>query len=178
MRVERIRASTMREALNKIKERLGEDAVVLHSRSVNGDIEVIAAQDSDQPRTGDTWLDEVLKRDEDLRGERKSNELEMNRKNNNVESGITYNRQGQSKQVNQEKGNPEADKFSKWDKLMNETKDKPIHRDLSHMTIEQLEQATQKATEFSELLRDEIKIGQEQHRLWIEHEKQLETGNA
>lgn len=175
MRVERIKAATLREALSKIKVRLGEDAVVLHSRTVNGEIEVIAAQDSEQSKTGKTWLDEVIKRDEDLRAKQKLNKMKIDKNNQNVESEITYNRQSKGGQTKQEKVKTQTEVDSKCDKLKDETQDKPYHRDLSHLTIEQLEQVTQKATEFSELLRKEIKSGQEQRQLWFEHEKQLDN---
>ena len=179
MRVERIKASTMREALNKIKDKLGEDAVVLHTRNVKDGIEVIAAQDADQPPKDNTWLDEVVQRDKELRAESNSKGLKNTESNQFDHSELSYNRTGKNNQENQVKENEKkssvSDNYSKWDKLMDDIKNRPLHQNLSHMTIEQLELATQKATEFSELLRDEIKTGQEQRRLWVEHEKQLDS---
>lgn len=43
MRVERFKASSMREAMGAIQNKLGEDAVILHSREIGDGIEIIAA---------------------------------------------------------------------------------------------------------------------------------------
>ena len=55
MRVERFKASTMREALAAVKSKLGEDAVILHSRSKDDEVEIIAAREEAQ-KSQDNWL--------------------------------------------------------------------------------------------------------------------------
>ncbi|NOY60345.1 MAG: hypothetical protein GXO75_15655 [Calditrichaeota bacterium] len=48
MRVERFKAATLRGAMKAVKEKLGEDAVILHSKSTNDTVEIIAAVDEPQ----------------------------------------------------------------------------------------------------------------------------------
>ncbi len=48
MRVERFKAATLRGAMKAVKEKLGEDAVILHSKSTKDMIEIIAAVDEPQ----------------------------------------------------------------------------------------------------------------------------------
>lgn len=175
MRVERIKAATMREALNKIKIKLGDDAVVLHSRSVKDGIEVIAARDSEQMKTGNSWLDEVLQRDKDLRAERHDKNLTSKTASSQSDTQ-PYNRSGQKVSAEREKiDTDKEEQSSRWDVLMDDDKQKRPDRALSHLTIEQLEQATRKASEFSEVLHKEMKNEEEQRKLWVEHEKQLDA---
>lgn len=49
MNVRRFRARDMRNAMRQVREQLGEDAVILSSRRVNGGLEVVAAPDGDAP---------------------------------------------------------------------------------------------------------------------------------
>ncbi|HPG37961.1 MAG TPA: hypothetical protein PLP19_06845 [bacterium] len=178
MRVERIKAPTMREALNKIRIKLGDDAVVLHSRSVKDGIEVIAARDSEQIKTGNTWLDEVIKRDKDLRAERKTNDMTAKVETDSKPDLLTYNRTGQQRATEPEQKNyDEKDiQSARWDILMADDKEKKRpDRPLSHLTIEQLEQATQQAADFSQVLHQEMKNEDEQRKLWLDHEKKLDA---
>ncbi|MCC3751685.1 MAG: flagellar biosynthesis protein FlhF, partial [Halorhodospira halophila] len=48
MRIKRIFAANTREALRKVKEQHGPDAVVISSRNVDGGVEVISAVDYDE----------------------------------------------------------------------------------------------------------------------------------
>lgn len=48
MRVERFKAATLRGAMKAVKEKLGEDAVILHSKSTADMVEIIAAVDEPQ----------------------------------------------------------------------------------------------------------------------------------
>jgi len=69
MRVERFKAPDMREAMRQVKEKLGQDAVILHTRTVpnsslfglsrKNEIEIIAAIDQ-TPSNGRLWKPESL----------------------------------------------------------------------------------------------------------------------
>ena len=153
MRVERIKAKTMQEAMEKIKQKLGEDAVILNTRSNRDGIEVIAARDADeQPKTGNSWLDEVIQKDKELRSA-------TNEPQKSVQENLPYDRKGYSGNHAGFDFEPEPKKNSMQDNIAG---------------LEKLEEATRTAREFSDLLKDQIKSSQEQHKLWVEHEKQLD----
>ena len=50
MRVERCVADDMRQAMVKVRQSLGHDALILSNRRVNGQTEIIAAVDDAPPR--------------------------------------------------------------------------------------------------------------------------------
>lgn len=152
MRVERIKAKTMQEAMEKIKQKLGDDAVILNTRSNRDGIEVIAARDADeQTKTGNSWLDEVIQKDKELRSTTKTP-----RKNKDL---LSYDRKGYSDHTLDSEPEPERKTNSIPDNVAG---------------LEKLEEATRTAREFSDLLKDQIESSQEQHKLWVEHEKQLD----
>ncbi len=182
MRVERIKAATMREALDKIKLKLGDDAVILNTRTTKEGIEVIAARDQEQQKTGNSWLDEVIQKDQELRSKLQPKPQTKPRKSSPTLGEIeSYSRAG-SFDINslvkesEEKPAPEVKSVKEPEKVKVEPKvDDAFIKELEKQRIQQIEEATQTAKEFSQLLKEELKTTHEQRKIWIEHEKQLDS---
>ncbi|HEY5141821.1 MAG TPA: flagellar biosynthesis protein FlhF, partial [Methylococcales bacterium] len=48
MKIKRFFAADIRQAMSMVKEELGADAVIMSNRTVDGGIEIVAAQDFDE----------------------------------------------------------------------------------------------------------------------------------
>ncbi len=59
MKIKRVRAQDIRQAIKQVREELGPDAVILSNRRVNNEVEIVAAIDYDE-----SMLDQPLRREE------------------------------------------------------------------------------------------------------------------
>ena len=176
MRVERFKATSMRDALTQIRRRLGEDAVILHSRESDEGIEVIAALD--RPLKGQQNLLDIDPGPQ----EEKKEETKMD--------AITHTQEEIEAAPPMEKmPHEDADKavfttpsiepekehtngHMDWDQLMSFLSQK---KNGKHKAGEAMKEVTQKAVDFSRALKVEIEEIERQRKFWIESEKRLES---
>jgi len=59
MNVKRFYAATSREALNKLRDAMGPDAVIISNRTVNGQVEILALADEDMDQLNDSPAEEL-----------------------------------------------------------------------------------------------------------------------
>lgn len=159
MRVERFRASTMREALGSIKTKLGDDAVILHSRETESGIEIIAAVEQSL-RDQTAWFEASL---------------ETVARAQNVDLNLA----AQESRMAQEAGEVElkesdgngASKISSWEELI-QSVERPTRS--FELAPETMDEVSRRAIDFSKALRQEIAEIEKQRAFWTKSEKRLE----
>jgi len=194
MRVERFKAADMKEALRQVKEKLGQDAVILHTRTVpnsnlfglsrKNDIEIIAAIDQ-TPSNGRLWKpDSLLSKDNELVEDKRAT----------ATASPTYNQRSLSSalppsgNINAPQPNPSP---------MSKTKDNPGSTPSEQLDWDMfIKSATQNGREgvgykrkeeinavkreqvqpqFSQLLDADVASVETERRIWLESEKRLSS---
>ncbi len=171
MRVERFKAATMREALNAVKEKLGENAVILNSKTNPDGVEIIAALD-------EPHKDNLLWK----------NVLPFQEKPENFSSGGYLN---MTLPADDQENAAQSSGFKTYDFKGNVPKEKLDNRVINRQTkqgmkdhkeakgeestdrLSHSEKTAEQTKEFAETMRREMQIIDRQKELWLESEKKL-----
>lgn len=190
MRVERFRASNMKEALKQVKDKLGPEAVILNTRSVSNTsnygigtseiIEVIAAVDRTAPGSK-LWTPESLLGETAQRADYKEpvkmlksavaklSNAKAKKFNSLAKSKKSGNGRSDSK-ISQE---PDNSRPTDWDALMAysvQNKKEDTHSKVREMPQSQNGQSTE---DFSRVFEAELASVESDKRIWLESEKRL-----
>ncbi len=192
MRVERFKARTMREAMTAIKAKLGEDAVILHSRTINDKIEIIAAIDEPQKKMNSLFTMNE-KKEQKAQGaaakfsaikEKQPMEpvaVEEAREEIGVYSKLSAKSNKLKEAIMEKQNNGHNGNFTGWEELLALASKSGMtngngNGDVSKQNAAEVSESAMafKANqEFSEALRDELKSIEQQKRMWLSSEKRL-----
>jgi flagellar biosynthesis GTPase FlhF len=175
MRVERFKASSMREAMGTIQNKLGEDAVILHSRETDNGIEIIAAVEQSQ-KDHTEWFESTF------RHEIKPDSSDGKQSGTSTEQNIPQLKKGplderdekaekESSDKSEKEDNNGHSKINNWDELIDSV-DTPSETATS--TPATMDEVSRRAIDFSQALKHEISEIEKQRVFWIKSEKRLE----
>ncbi len=179
MRVERFKAATLRGAMRAVKEKLGEDAVILHSKSTNDTVEIIAAVDEPQRELQSIMPEEKKKNVLTDVGTysrvarpaatpkkkiKKMPEMEL--------AAIENSEKAQGKNGHNGHSKIPADGFPAENSFPENGNGKKAH-DLTE-GAEDFERTARRTKEFSKILHKEMSFMEHQRQLWLQSQANLD----
>ena len=179
MRVERFKAATLRGAMKAVKDKLGEDAVILHSKSTNDTVEIIAAVDEPQRELQSITpvenqkdaLTKVGTYSRDVRAAAIAKKTKVERMPEMELAAIEKSEKAHGKNGHNGYSKNSADGLSPENPLPENGNGKEHERTEG---AEDFEKTVRRTNEFSKILHKEMSFMEHQRQLWLQSQANLD----